>query len=260
MSAYDNSRWNGVKYNPVGSVNTDWNQPFVKKNAITLDLKNLNRMSTTVFLAMDSYLHSPRNFFGFKKKGAIQERRPATSCVITDSGEIQHRGNFSRTKLNDDPAWRNKAVDPYEYGESASAEDILMDIAALISSEEVKELVVFDEDFPVLKGCYNKDWMNAIFEGYHKTMHFSCWLDEKLQGISDAAFEGMSAAGTLELTINQEEGQTYTAEERLQLFKSHKYCPTIHAWDMSIARSHKMYLMSQLISLLESYDYTLNSK
>lgn len=208
-------------------------------------------MSKTLFLALDAYSHHPRNFWGFKKKGAKPEQRPVTCAMRDSEGILDIRGNFRSARLKDDPKWSTWVVNYYQYGGKRSNADILMDIAEAIDNEQVSEVVIYDMDYDALRNVCKNNWMNAISADQHKIVMYSDWLEEKLDDIPDEVMERLSHAGLCELHINKEEGEEYTIEQKMEIFYSHKQCPSIDKWDMSLGRAHKMYLIGVLADMIK---------
>lgn len=87
-----------------------------------------------LLVAADTYLHHPRNFFGFKKKNAQPELRLVATAVGTTDGEILHAAQY-KTKIQDDPSYSEKFMLPeHSYGKPRrtgyNLDDMLMEFAS----------------------------------------------------------------------------------------------------------------------------------
>lgn len=195
------------------------------------------------FIAIDTYSHAPRNFFGFKKKNRKSEERIAAIAIFSESGG-SYVAQFEEAKIKDDPSWNGKLINPADYGYGKSTYRIIREAAdfmdLLMNSDEDHEMFTDKNIDNVSDYVYNimYDIQRSTQNVSEEYVPFTKYEASIVNLLSDETFTG--SLDSYALYINKRPGEKYTPEQKMELYRSHIRFPRIVAADLSRERAHKM--------------------
>lgn len=175
-----------------------------------------------LFLAADTYLHQPRNIFGFKKRGVDPEPRLVTTALADSDGCLIHTGRY-RARLEDDLLYTEEIKSTLKmYGRPARTGYNLDDLNMEINSNSVLTVLVLGADvYGVLDKAYEKvygDSMTTVVPNVD-IRNFDEYLVSRLYQMRHSDLALLSGADYFTSTIPLSDGR-YSLEEVRELWES----------------------------------------
>lgn len=198
-----------------------------------------------VFVAMDTYMHTPRNFFGVKKHKAPKEVRPLSVAIGSMDEPYLFSSIVKGAKMHEDPVWHTRyavsrrelvkkpreLVSDIMYAPGMVGHDLVVDYSSIHTIRK------FISRHPSANLC--------------SFVLFDELLRRKLASIPTSHFIEKMEGDTYQLLINVEEGQSLMPFQKQDIFQSHRQFQQIADGDSSIQKIEKMKQSFRLLSYMK---------